>query len=519
MRDYELSWVGDWSGRRAMLTPTREALYDATENRRFTYSELDERANRVGTYLTEKLGLQKGDVVSFLSRNRVEPIDLYFATGKIGLILAPLSYRLGAPELNHLLSRIRPKAFFYEEHFRSLVEKLEFPDSVKTKIAFGSQDSQYERVVLQTPPKSVNRPKSMNDIHLYIHTGGTTGLPKICLITYRQMLWNSFNIIVSGGGQHGTNQKELLTFPLFHIGGWNTVTPVFHIGGHVTMIREFNPDLILELIERERITHFGGVEAMLRMIAQSPRFAQTDLSSLEYISSAGAPCSADVMRPFWERGIPLTQSYGLTEGGPSNFFFVPVGRDWQTIKEKSQSIGFPMFHCEYKIVDPKTGQPVAVGEIGELWFRGPHTFEGYLNDPEKTQKVLDSEGWVHSGDLARQDEEGFVYIMGRVDDMYISGGENICPEEVERVLVQHPSVAQVAVVGVPDEQWGQVGLAAIVLKPGASVSEEELKRFCREQLGGFRVPKYFKFLAELPLSGPGKVNRKILREKFLKGEL
>jgi fatty-acyl-CoA synthase len=519
MREYELSWVGDWSGRRAMLTPTREALYDATENRRFTYSELDERANRVGAYLIEQLSLQKGDVVSFLSRNRVEPIDLYFATGKIGLVLAPLSYRLGAPELNHLLSRIRPKAFFYEEHFQSLVEKLEFPNSVKMKIAFGSQDSQYERVVLQTPPKPVNRPKSMNDIHLYIHTGGTTGLPKICLITYRQMLWNSFNLIVSGAGQHGINQKELLTFPLFHIGGWNTVTPVFHIGGHVTLIREFNPDLILELIERERITHFGGVEAMLRMIAQSSRFAQTDLSSLEYISSAGAPCSAEVMRPFWERGIPLTQSYGLTEGGPSNFFFVPVGRDMKTIEEKSQSIGFPMFHCDYKIADPKTGEPVPLGAIGELWFQGPHTFEGYLNDPEKTTKVLDGDGWVHSGDLARQDADGFVYIMGRVDDMYISGGENICPEEVERVVVQYPGIAQVAVVGIPDEQWGQVGLAAIVLKPGASVSEDELKRFCRKQLGGFRVPKYFKFVAELPLSGPGKVNRKILREKFLKGEL
>lgn len=519
MRDYELSWVGDWSGRRAMLTPTREALYDATDNRRFTYADLDERANRVGTYLIEQLGLRPGDVVSFISRNRVEPIDLYFATGKIGLILAPLSYRLGVPELNHLLSRIQPKAFFYEEHFRSLVEKLEFPKSIKTTIVFGSADSEYERMVLQAPPKPVTRPKSMNAIHLYIHTGGTTGLPKICLITYRQMLWNSLNIIVSGGGQHGVNQKELLTFPLFHIGGWNTVTPVFHMGGHVTLIREFNPDLILELIERERITHFGGVEAMLRMIANSPRFAQTDLSSLEYISSAGAPCSADVMRPFWERGIKLTQSYGLTEGGPSNFFFVPLGRDWKTIQEKSQSIGFPMFHCEYKLVDPKTGQPVAVGEIGELWFRGPHTFEGYLNDPEKTQKVLDSEGWVHSGDLARQDEDGFVYIVGRVDDMYISGGENICPEEVERVLIQHPAIAQVAVVGVPDEQWGQVGLAAIVLKPGASVSEDELKQFCREQLGAFRVPKYFKFVQELPLSGPGKINRKILREKFTKGEL
>jgi fatty-acyl-CoA synthase len=498
-----------------MLTPSREAIYDATEKRRFTYAELDERANRVGAYLLDGLGLQNGDVVSFLSRNRVEPVDLYFATGKIGLILAPLSYRLGPPELNHLLSRIRPKAFFYEEHFRPIVEKLEFPE--KTKIAFGSPDSEYERTVLKTNPKPVNYPKRMDDIHLYIHTGGTTGLPKICLITYRQMIWNSINLIASGAGRSGINQKTLLTFPLFHIGGWNTVTPVFHIGGHVTLMREFNPDLALELIEREKITHFGGVEAMLRMILASSRFVRTDLSSLEYISSAGAPCSADVMRPFWERGIPLTQSYGLTEGGPSNFFFVPVGRDMKTIAEKSQSIGFPMFHCDYKIVDPQTGEPVALGEVGELWFRGPHTFEGYLGDPEKTRKVLDSQGWVHSGDLARQDGDGFVYIMGRADNMYISGGENISPEEIEQVLVKHPMVAQVAVVGVPDERWGQVGLAAIVLKPGGD--ENELKKFCRENLGGFRVPKYFKFVEALPLSGPGKINRQMLREEFLKGEL
>ncbi len=519
MRAYDLSWVGDWSGRRAMLTPTREALYDATDNQRFTYAELDERGNRVGTYLLEHVGVQPGDVVSFLARNRVEPLDLYFATGKIGLILAPLSYRLAVPELNHLLSRVQPKAFFYEEHFRSLVEKLELSSSVKTKIAFGSPDSEYERTVLKTPPRPISRPKSMEAIHLYIHTGGTTGLPKICRISYRQMLWNSFNLIVSGAGQHGINQKELLTFPLFHIGGWNTVTPVFHIGGHVTLMREFNPDLVLELIEREKITHFGGVEAMFRMILASPRFAKTDLSSLEYISSAGAPCSADAMRPFWERGIKLTQSYGLTEGGPSNFFFVPVGRDMKTIEEKSQSIGFPMFHCDHKIADPTTGQPVPPGAIGELWFRGPHTFEGYLNDPEKTTKVLDGDGWVHSGDLARQDADGFVYIMGRLDNMYISGGENISPEEIEQVLVKHPGVAQVAVVGVPDEQWGQVGLAAIVLKPGVPPDEDELQRFCRENLGGFRVPKYFRFVEALPLSGPGKVNRKIVREKFVKGEL
>ncbi|MCS6936049.1 MAG: AMP-binding protein [Candidatus Bipolaricaulota bacterium] len=516
----ELSWVGDWSGRRAMLTPTREALYDATSNSRYTYAQLDERANRVGTYLRDVLALQPGDVVAFLSRNRVEPIDLYFATGKLGLILAPLSYRLAPPELDHLLARIKPKVLFYEEHFQTFLEKLTLPPVTQATISWGSPNSPYERIVLTTPPRPVNRAKSLDAVHLYIHTGGTTGLPKICLVSYRQMLWNSISLIATGAGQSGINQKELLTFPLFHIGGWNTVTPVFHIGGQVTLIREFDPDLILELIEREKITHFGGVEAMLRMIASRPRFAQTDFSSLEYITSAGAPCSTEVMRPFWEKGVLLTQAYGLTEGGPSNFFFVPVGRDWKTIQEKSQSIGFPMFHCDCKLVDPQTGQVITqAGEIGELWFRGPHTFEGYLDDPERTARVRDPDGWIHSGDLARYDEDGFYYIVGRVDNMYISGGENISPEELEPVIAQHPAVAQVAVVGVPDEQWGAVGLAAVVVRPGHTITVEELRDFCRQRLGGFKVPKYFKFVDELPLSGPGKINRKILRERFLKGEL
>ncbi len=519
MKNDELSWVGDWSGRRALLTPTREALYDATANRRYTYAELDDRANRVGRYMRDTLNLQKGDAVAFLSRNRVEPIDLYFATGKLGLIIAPLSYRLAPPEIEHLLARIKPKALFYEEHFQTIVDRLTLPASLRAKVTWGSPDSAYERAVLQTPPQPVNCAKALDDVHLYIHTGGTTGLPKICLVSYGQMLWNSVSLIATGAGQSGINQKELLTFPLFHIGGWNTVTPVFHVGGQITLIREFEADLILTLIESEKITHFGGVEAMLRLIAASPRFARTDFSSLEYITSAGAPCAPDVMRPFWDKGIKLTQAYGLTEGGPSNLFFVPVERDWQMIREKSQSVGFPMFHCDCKLVDPQTGRPVAAGEVGELWFRGPHTFKGYLDDPERTERVLDSDGWIHSGDLARQDEEGFFYIVGRLDNMYISGGENISPEEIEPVIAQHPAVAQVAVTGVPDEQWGAVGLAAIVRRAGSATDADELREFCRERLGGFKIPKYFKFVNELPLSGPGKINRRLLRERFIKGEL
>jgi fatty-acyl-CoA synthase len=516
---YELSWVGDWSGCRARLTPDLPALYDATDDKRFTYRELDERANRVGAFLRDELKLQKGDVVALLSRNRVEPLDLYFATGKLGLVLAPLSYRLAPRELNDLLHRVRPKALFYEAHFQGLIEQLELPEGLAEIIPFGGKDSRYKREVLATPPKAVNRPKHLGDVHLYVHTGGTTGLPKVCLVTYRQMLWNSFNLIVSGAGRSGIEQKELLTFPLYHIGGWNTVTPVFHLGGQVVLMREFDPDLVLELIEREKITHFGGVEAMFRMILASPRWAQTDLSSLEYVSSAGAPCSLDVMSPFWERGIPMTQSYGLTEGGPSNFAFVPAGRSWDEIRERQASVGFPMFHCDYKIIDPRTGEPVPKGQIGEICFRGPHTFEGYLDDPEKTQKVIDAEGWIRSGDLTCEDEDGFVYIVGRVDDMYISGGENIAPGEVEAVIQEHPAVAACAVVGVPDERWGEVGLAAVVLKPDATLTAQELKAFCQERMAKFKVPKYVAFVKELPLTGPGKVDRKALRERFLSGEL
>lgn len=515
--EVEFDWVGDWVGRRARLTPKREAVYDTGCERRFTYAELDERANRVGTYLLDMLGLRKGHVICCISRNRVEFIDLYFAAGKTGIILAPLSYRLAEPELEDLLCRIQPQALFYEEHFAGLVGSLELPESVRAKVAIGEGDSPYEREVLAVTPREANRPLAMNDALLYVHTGGTTATPKVCVVTHRQMIWNSFDLIATGSGGAGIGGRELVTFPFFHIGGWNTVTPIFHVGGEVVLMREFDADLALELIDREQITHFGGVEAMFHLMIASPKFKTTTFKSVRYINSAGAPCAPEVMRPFWEKGIPLTQSYGLTEAGPSNFILLPEGYSMEEIKRYAGSIGFPMFHCDAKIVDPGSGQPVGPGEVGELCLRSPHSFEGYLNDPERTAEVVDDEGWVHSGDLARMDERGFVYVVGRADNMFISGGENVSPEEIEQVLLKHPAVAQAGVVGVPDEQWGQVALAAVVLKPGAQADEEELKAFCRRHLAGFKVPKHWRFVDALPLTGAGKVDRQALGASF-KGE-
>jgi fatty-acyl-CoA synthase len=275
-------------------------------------------------------------------------------------------------------------------------------------------------------------------------------------------------------------------------------------------MREFHADVALELIDREQITHFGGVEAMFRLMIASPNFQKTSFKSVLYINSAGAPCSSDVMKNFWDRGIPVTQSYGLTEAGPSNFILLPDGYTMDEVKKFSDSIGFSMFHCDAKILDPGTGKPVRPGQIGELCLRSPHNFEGYLDDPERTAKIVDAEGWVYSGDLAWMDESGYVRIIGRADNMFISGGENISPEEIEQALLRHPAVAQVGAVGVPDAQWGQVGLAAVVLKPAAQMDEARLKEFCRTQLASFKVPKYIRFVPALPLTGAGKVDRKAL---------
>jgi fatty-acyl-CoA synthase len=512
--EVEMNWVGDWVGRRALITPKRIGVYDAGSDYRLTYAQLNERANRVGAYLVDALKLKKGDVISFLSRNRIEPIDLYFAAGKIGLILAPLSYRLAKPELDDLLHRIQPKVFFAEDFFSSLLDSLTLPKSVQRTIVFGDSHSAYEQEVLATPPRDVNRPLALNDLFLYVHTGGTTATPKVCKVTHRQMLWNSFDLIATGSAGTGIGGKELVTFPFFHIGGWNTVTPLFHIGGQIVLMREFNPDIALDLIEKEQITHFGGVEAMFRFMIACPKFKTTSFKSVLYINSAGAPCAAEVMNAFWEKGIALTQSYGLTEAGPSNFILLPDGHSMEEIKSYSHSIGFPMYHCDARIIDPATQHEVPPGRVGELCFLSPHNFDGYLHDPERTQKIVDAQGWVHSGDLATRDELGYVRIVGRADNMFISGGENVSPEEIEQALLQHPAVSQVGVVGVLDAQWGQVALAVVVLKQDFSVSEEELKYFCQTRIARFKLPKHIRFTKALPLTGAGKVDRKALREKL-----
>ena len=503
--DLPMNWVGDWAGRRAALTPHRTALYDSFTQKVYTFQAMNDRACRVGTYLTDALGLCKGDVIALICRNRLESIDLYLACGKLGVILAPLSQRLKKPELDDLMTRLQPRVLVYENQFAELVATLSAPASVQSVINIDDDRNIFENVILKTDPREVNIPLAMNDRCLYVHTGGTTAVPKICIVSYRQMVWNSFDILATGLA--GSCQNVLITFPFFHIGGWNTFTPLFHAGVASVLLREFNPGLILELIHAGRVENFGAVEAMLQFLIAHPKFGETDFSRLKAITTAAAPCSKAVMQVFLDKGVPISQTYGMTEAGPSNFAYIARSDALEELLTNSASIGASMFHCDAKIVDPESGRAVKPGEVGVLCLRSPHNFDGYLHDPARTEKVIDRDGWVYTGDLAMQDQNGLVFIKGRADNMFISGGENVSPEEIEQALMKHPSVAGAICAGIPDPKWGQAPVALVVFQAGKSATEDELKTFCRDYLADYKVPRQIRPVAELPLTGAGKLNR------------
>ena len=510
--DLPMNWVGDWAGRRAAMTPRRTALYDSFTRKTYTFQDMNERACRVGVYLSDVLGLRKGDVITLICRNRIEPIDLYLACGKLGIILAPLSQRLKKPELDDLMARLQPSVLVHEHQFAELIATLSVPSSVQSVIDIDDEKNFFENVILKTDLREVNIPLAMNDRCLYVHTGGTTAVPKICIVSYRQMVWNSFDILATG--IVGAFKKVLITFPFFHIGGWNTFTPLFHAGLTSVLMREFNPGLILELTHEGRIENFGAVEAMLQFLIAHPKFAETDFSGLKAITTAAAPCSKAVMQTFLDKGVPISQTYGMTEAGPSNCAYIPRSDSMEELLANSASIGTSMFHCDSRIVDQESGHEVKPGDIGVLCLRSPHNFDGYLHDPARTGKTILENGWIYTGDLAVQDRDGLLYIKGRADNMFISGGENISPEEIENALMKHPAVAGAICAGIPDPKWGQAPVALVIFHAGSSVTEDELKAFCRESLADYKVPRQIRPVAELPLTAVGKLNRNAVASHF-----
>ncbi|MCO6449893.1 MAG: long-chain fatty acid--CoA ligase [Caldilineales bacterium] len=501
---------------RARLTPDREALayYGLGEPQRFTYAELNARANRTANWLRDELGVQKGDRVSILAQNCMAYLDLFYGLAKIGAIFAPLNWRLTANELSYIVSDCQPKVVLCSPEFTGTLaeirQKVGINHVVSLEGAIIDGASEFESSIAQASATEPDRPQlNHDDTYCILYTSGTTGRPKGAMIPHRQVLWNCINTVISWGLTE--NDVSPVFTPLFHAGGlFAFLTPLLYAGGRIILTRTFDLPQTLRIIEQERCTVILGVPTIFQMWLDAPGFAAADFSHVRFFISGGAPLPVPLIKA-WKaaKGGIFRQGYGLTEVGPNCFSMT----DEESVV-KTGSVGKPIFHSRMRLIDPGTGNDVPTAETGELLIAGPHVTNGYWRNPEATQAAL-SDGWFHTGDMARQDEDGFFYIAGRFKDMIISGGENVYAAEVETVFRDHPSVAECALIGKPDEKWGEVGLMIVVVRSGLSATPEELQSFCAARLARYKVPKAIVFADALPYSPYGKVQKVKLREKYV----
>ncbi|MBT8093736.1 MAG: long-chain fatty acid--CoA ligase [Gammaproteobacteria bacterium] len=498
-------YVTDWLDKRARLTPERVALIDYASGAETTFAAWNERVNRTANYL-RTLGVGKGDLVAVYAMNRLEYLDLFWAAPKIGAILQNLNWRLTVHELQGIVESGAPKVLIYSEDWRAQVEELKGSvTTVEHVVAMtnpgpGELDIA-EREAMATELTDIPQLELDHPWGVY-YTGGTTGLPKGAVVTHGNVTWNSVNTITSWG-IHGRH-KAALQLPFFHIGGpMIFMVPLVHAGGTTILCSGFDPDETFDLVENSGITHYVAVPTMFQMLQEHARWDEADFSKLELVISGGAPCPLPVMQKFWDRGVDFKMGYGLTEASGNNFWLPP-----ELVKEKIGSVGYPIFHIDMKTIR-EDGTACADGEEGELLIRGPHIMAGYWKNPEATADTI-RDGWLHTGDVAVRDADGCYSILGRSKEMFISGGENVYPAEIESVLTAHPSVLEAAVVGVPHETWGEVGRAFLVVDK--AYDEADLKAFLDERLARYKLPRSIVLLDELPLTAIGKLDKKLLEQ-------
>jgi fatty-acyl-CoA synthase len=467
--------LGRWLRDRARTTPERVAIDHL--GRTVSYAWLDDASERLAASFHAR-GLGRGDRVATLTGNSPEHVAVFFACAKAGLILAPLSWRLAVPELAYQLDDAEPALFLVEDEHAVLADAAARP---------------FERLDLSGQAQGQSPDVSVldEDPLLLVYTSGTTGRQKGALLTHANCFWTNLSFDLATGVSGDDVVLQIL--PQFHCGGWNVQALLaWWKGATVVLERAFDPARCLGLIEEKRVTTMMGVPANYLFLSQEPAFASADLSSLRTAVVGGAPMPEVLLDVWHERGVDIVQGYGLTEAAPNVLCLPP-----EEARRKVGWAGKPYPHVD-----------VRLAADDELQVRGPNVFAGYWRNAEATALAFD-DGWLRTGDVAERDGEGFFRIRGRLKDMYISGGENVYPAEVESVLHEHPAVADAAVVGVPDERWGEVGVAFVVA--AAETSEAELVEFVRGRLARFKAPKAVRFVDSLPRSGMGKVLKEELR--------
>ncbi len=498
---------------RARLTPDREALLYTHTGERFTYAQLNARANRAANWL-RALGVNKGDRVSILAHNSVIYLDLFYGLAKIGAVFAPLNWRLTARELAYIVSDCEPQVVLCGPEFvatlNALREGLRGAQLVSVEGAAMDGARAYEDETARASDVEPERPQlDADDPYCILYTSGTTGRPKGAVLPHRQILWNCINTVVSWGLRED-DVSPVLT-PLFHAGGlFAFLTPLFYIGGRIVLARTFDAEQSLRLIVEEKCTVVLGVPTLFQLWHNTAYFREADFSRVRFWINGGASIPVPLMQSWVAaKGGVFRQGYGLTEVGPNCFSMT----DEESVRKRG-SVGKPIFHSQMRLVNPETGAAVGVNEPGELLIWGPHVCAGYWRNPQATAESI-TDGWFHTGDMARRDEDGFFYILGRFKDMIKSGGENVYAAEVEMIFRDHPAVQDAALIGAPDEKWGEVGWMIVLLKPGQTVTEDELLKFCEGKLARYKIPKRVIFTNTFPYSPYGKIEKAKLREKYL----
>ncbi|EAU68166.1 long-chain fatty-acid-CoA ligase [Stigmatella aurantiaca DW4/3-1] len=453
-------FIGDWMGRGALYWPEALAAVDVAKGDagRFTYRALNARAEALGGWLREVAGVRPGARVGLVAHNGVEYLDVLFACSKIGALFVPFNWRLHAQELTELVRDTTPDVLFFGGEFRATVAQVKERTGESLRLvhldkeALPGSTPYAEALAYRPSVRVVNEQVEAEDIFCLLFTGGTTGRSKGARISYRMAAWNALNTLVH---EARAGDVTLTHTPMFHTGGLFVYTlPLLTVGGTVVIMRRWDPDELLSLVEREKVTLFFAVPTQYQQLLDSPRFRSTRFSTVRFMTSGGAPLPVPLIQA-WQavHAVPFKQGFGMTEFGPGIFSMGP-----EFSVSKAGSIGRPNYFIDAKLVDDG-GREVPTGEVGELVLKGPSMCSGYFNDEASTREAIDAQGWFHTGDLARKDAEGFFTIAGRKKDMFISGGENVYPLELETVLYEHPAVQQCAVTGVPDAQWGEAGRA------------------------------------------------------------
>jgi len=494
--------TADILGERARLNPDATALVYVPSGQSFTYAQLDARARVCARVWIEECGLKPGDRVGLLAENRVEYMDAFWAAAKSGVIIVPLGTRAAAPELAQIVRDCGMRCLMYSARFDAVVDELRSLTGVERYLRL---ETDYADAAGRVSSEALPPPPiTSEDIYCLLYTSGTTGAPKGVMIPHRQVAWNAYNSVVSWQ-LRDTDRAQIFT-PLYHAGGLAALlAPLFAIGGCVVLHDGFNCAEVLRVFDVQRCTILFGVPTTFQMLMDAPEFASVDFSHVRWCISGGAPLPAHIIAEFQARGVVFKQGYGLTEVGVNCFAMTA-----EDSVRKAGSIGKPLMFTEAKIAGDGGGEAPA-DQVGELCFRGLHVCRGYWNNEAATAQALDRDGWFHTGDLARRDAEGFYYIAGRLKDMIISGGVNVYPAEIERELLQHPAVADVAVAGVPDAKWGEVPVAFVVLRADMSAGPEDLLAFLGARLSKIKLPKQFHFLEVLPRNAYGKALKNELR--------